>query len=71
MAKYSGADRWEKIGKICEIAERRTITDKGPSEAKIKPALCFAVQKSESMPYMDPFLREKIVVSMVNLFKET
>lgn len=68
LAKYAGDDMWKKLGNICEVAERRTITDKAPLEAKNKPALCFAVQKSESMPYVDSFLREKIVTSMVNLF---
>ncbi len=69
IANYSGDEMWKKLGEVCKIAVRRIISDGVPSEIKGKIAVCFAIQKSETMPYLDQFLREKIVTSMVNLFK--
>jgi len=67
IANYSGDDMWKKLGEVCKIAVRRVISDSVPSEIKGKIAVCFAIQKSETMPYLDQFLREKIVTSMINL----
>jgi hypothetical protein len=67
LAKQTGAAMWEKLAEVCRIPVRRIIANNASEQEKEQVALCFVIQESESMPYMDSFLREKIVNSMIHL----
>jgi Helicase HerA, central domain len=67
LAKFSGEEVWKQVGEVCRIVDRRVLSSEISSDVKKKTSLCFVIQKSESIPYMDYFLRDKIVVSMLNL----
>jgi len=64
LSKNSGDEMWAKLGKVCQVAVRRVIADSAAAEEKRKVGVCFAVQKSESRPDWDSYLREKIAKSM-------
>ena len=66
LAEFSGDEMWNQVKEVAMIAERRTIFSGADPENSRKAALCFVVRKSESTPYLDAYLREKIIDNMVN-----
>ncbi|NOQ23058.1 MAG: DUF87 domain-containing protein [Candidatus Aegiribacteria sp.] len=70
LANYSGIEIWENLEKWCMVPVRRLITENSSAEEKKKIAICFTIQKAESMPYMDFFLIEKIVTNMIDRFQD-
>jgi hypothetical protein len=70
LADFSGDEMWRKAYEVCRVVERRVgLKSLSPEEIQ-KIALCFVIQKSDSMPYMDVFLKEKILTNMVGLIQQ-
>ena len=68
MAEGEGVKLWEGLAGVCKSVVRRVVVDDIPEEEKNRVAMCFVIQKCESMPYMDYFLTDRIVTRMKNLF---
>lgn len=66
LSNSSGDEMWSKLKETCQPAVRRTLSNSAPSKEKQKVVRCFAIQKSEFMPYLDSSPREKIISNLIN-----
>lgn len=68
ISRFKGNEMWERLGRVCQIAARRVVSEAAGPEAKRRASICFAIQKSFTNPYFDAFLREKIVTNILRVF---
>jgi len=70
ITNKTGDEMWRSLGHASETARRRIISDEVDSEAKRRVFLCYAIQKSYSLPYHDwrAFLRDRIVIRLRSVY---
>jgi hypothetical protein len=70
LSNFKGDEMWRRLGRVCQSAARRVVSEATGGEPRKRAAVCFAIQKGFTNPYFDAFQREKIVTSMLRLFSE-
>lgn len=73
ITNKTGDEMWKSLRKASDTASRRIISNKVAPEVQRRASLCYAIQKSNSLPYHDwrDFLRDKIVEKLSNIHKKS
>ena len=70
ITNKKGKELWRSLKEASETAGRRVISDNVDTQAKRRVSLCYAIQKSYTIPYHDwrSFLQERIVTKLQDIF---